>query len=206
MAADDTKNTEKELSDTRKALEKADYNAAENWKLVLYACNILKDLLEKVHAFKENEERDVLTWHKNYRKQLTVERETNLELTNQINDMRAAAGRANEYLRLARRAMDDEPNAEERRIQMYALRLERRMWKRMALPLLPDDDAEWSGDDDLNDPGLRTRLSEIREEYRQKCARKLAAREAEQAAAAKTQKAPENENENDGGNDQGSSA
>lgn len=95
----DTKNLEKELSDLRARFEKAEYDKNENWKLVLHGANILADIKEKVHAFKEQTESDCLAWHKSYRNQLAMEREENMNLRNQIFDMHAAAGRANGHLR-----------------------------------------------------------------------------------------------------------
>jgi hypothetical protein len=159
LAADDTKNLEKECLELRKKLEKSEYNKDENWKLVIHGCNILADILEKMHKFKEQHEIDTLAWHKNYRKQLADEREENLALRNQINDMRASACRANEWLRKLRRAIDDNNEMEELTIQNIALRQEKRFWKRMALPLLADDDSEFSDDDDLIDPEEKKRLA-----------------------------------------------
>ena len=86
----------------RKALEKAEYDKTENWKLACHGANILADLTEKMHKFRETTDADILAWHKNYRNQLAAEREENLNLRNQINDMRAAACRANEHLRQMR--------------------------------------------------------------------------------------------------------
>lgn len=110
-----------------------------------------------MHKYKEQHEMDTLAWHKNYRKQLADEREENLALRNQINDMRAAACRANEWLRKLRRAINDNDEVTELRIQNIALRQEKRFWKRMALPELADDDSEWSDDDDLIDPEEKKR-------------------------------------------------
>lgn len=110
-----------------------------------------------MHRFKEQHESDTLAWHKNYRKQLADEREENLNLRNQINDMRAAAFRANGHLRDMRRFITDNDRYHELEVQNHALRTEKRMWKRMALPLIPDDDSEWSDDDDLIDPEIKKR-------------------------------------------------
>jgi hypothetical protein len=189
---------EKELSEMRKKLQKAEYDADENWKLVIHACNILADTLEKVHKFKENEERDVLLWHKNYRNQLAVERELNLALNNQINEMRASACRANEYLRQLRRALTDDEDRTEQMREIHGLRTERRFWKRMALPLFPDDDPEeYSSDDDRADPIIVRRLQELKV-----LAAEEAKREVETLAA---KKAKENTDGNLGGNaDEGS--
>ena len=151
---------EKELSELRKRLQKSEYDADENWKLVIHSCNILADITEKVHKFKEQNESDVLAWHKNYRKQLAVERETNLHLNNHMNDMRASAARANEYLRLLRRAIFDDEDMNKIKMDLQVARLLSRSWKRMALPLMPDDDSDFSDEDDIKDPGTFSKLSE----------------------------------------------
>jgi hydroxylamine reductase (hybrid-cluster protein) len=152
---EDSKNLEKENSELRKALEKCEYDKKENWKLACHGANILADITEKMHRFKEQSESDTLAWHKNYRKQLADEREENLNLRNQINDMKAAACRANEHLRQMRRFVTDHDEWHELRVQNVALRQEKRFWKRLALPLLLDDDSEFSDDDDLIDPEVR---------------------------------------------------
>jgi hypothetical protein len=156
---DDTQNLEKDISELRKKLDASEYNRNENWKLVIHGCNILGDILEKMHKFKEQHEKDTLAWHKNYRKQLADEREENLNLRNHINDMRAAACRANEHLRQMRRYLTDHDELNELRMQNIALRQEKRSWKRMALKELRDSDSEFSDDDDLIDPEEKKRLA-----------------------------------------------
>src|ERR1700760_4522087 len=121
LVTEDTLNLEKECAELRKKLDKSEHDKDENWKLAIHGCNILSDILEKVHKFKEQHEIDTLTWHKNYRKQLADEREENLALRNQINDMRAAASRANEWLRKLRRALTDNDELNELRIQVIHL-------------------------------------------------------------------------------------
>jgi hypothetical protein len=135
------------------------YEKKENWKLAIHGANILSDILEKMHKFKATHEADTLAWHRNYRKQLADEREENLNLRNQINDMKAAACRANEHLRQMRRYLTDHDELNELRIRNIQLRQERRLWKRMALPLIPQDDSEWSDDDDIIDPEEKKRLA-----------------------------------------------
>ena len=132
-------------------MEKAIIEKKENWKLAIHGANILSDILEKMHAFKSQQEADTLAWHRNYRKQLADEREENLLLRGQIDDMKAAAARANDYLRQMRRFVTDHDEVTELRVQNASLRQQRRLWKRKAMPLIPDDDSEWSDDDDLID-------------------------------------------------------
>lgn len=85
---------------------------------------------------------DTLAWHTNYRQQLADERQENLNLRCQINDMKAAACRANEHLRDMRRHITDHEELHELRVQNIQYRQERRFWKRKAMPLIPDDDSE----------------------------------------------------------------
>ena len=125
----------------------------------MHGCNILSDILEKMHKFKEQHEKDTLAWHKNYRQQLAAEREENLNLRNQIIDMKAAACRANEHLRGLRRYLTDHDERNELRIQNIALRQEKRSWKRMALKHLHDSDSEFSDDDDIIDPEEKKRAA-----------------------------------------------
>jgi hypothetical protein len=160
---DGSQNLERENSELRAALEKSEYDKKENFKLACHGANILADITEKMHAFKEQHEADTLAWHKNYRKQLAEEREENLRLRNQINDMIAAAARANGHLRDMRRYLADHDELHELRVQNVKYRQERRMWKRMALPMIPDDDSEWSDDDDLIDPEEKKRLAALAE-------------------------------------------
>lgn len=156
---DTSSNLETENSALRKALDRGHADKKENWKLAVHGANILSEVLEKMHKFKATHEADTLAWHRNYRKQLADEREENLDLRNQINDMKAAACRANEHLRQMRRHVTEHDELNELRIQNVALRQERRVWKRMALPLVPADDDEWSDDDDIIDPEEKKRKS-----------------------------------------------
>ncbi|KAK6583302.1 hypothetical protein PZA11_004378 [Diplocarpon coronariae] len=154
---EDSQNLDRENSELRNALETCQYDKNENWKLAMHGANILADITEKMHRFKEQHETDTLAWHKNYRKQLADEREENLNLRNQINDMKAAACRANGHLRDMRRYLADHDELQHLRVQNVRYRQERRFWKRKALPLVPDDDSEWSDDDDLIDPEEKKR-------------------------------------------------
>ncbi|KAG9241715.1 hypothetical protein BJ878DRAFT_427525 [Calycina marina] len=155
----DTKNLEAELSRLQKELKEVEKDRDENWKLVMHGCGILADIRDKMHEFKSRTETDILAWHKSYRNQLAFEREQNLQLNNTINEMRASACRANGYLREMRRCITDNPEWHELRVQNAQFRQERRMWKRMALPLMPHDDSDFSDDDDLRNSKLQ-KLSE----------------------------------------------
>jgi hypothetical protein len=149
---------DKEISELRKSLEDSEYHKRENFKLAVHGAEILSDIAEKVHKFKASHEADTLAWHKNYRKQLADEREENLRLRNEMNDLKAGACRANEHMRDMRRYLSDNDERHELRVENHRLRTEKRFWKRLALPLIPDDDSEWSDDDDLIDPEEKTRL------------------------------------------------
>jgi len=138
--------------------------------MVLKAAGILEDILEKMHNFKAKNEADTLRWHKSYREQLEWERAENLRLRCEIYDKMGHAAEANEWLRKARRQLTDWDRLNELTIQNVALRQEKRFWKRMAMPMIPDDDPEWSDDDDL-----------ISEKERKRLAPLIAEREAENA-------------------------
>jgi hypothetical protein len=163
---EESENLEKENSELRKALDSTDFNKKENWKLAIHGAEILADVAEKLHRFKEQHESDTLAWHKNYRKQLADEREENLNLRNQINDMKASASRASDNLRQMRRFVADNDQWTELEVENHRLRTEKRFWKRMALPLIPDDDSEWSDDDDMIDPEEKKREFIKREKER----------------------------------------
>ncbi|KAH6682572.1 hypothetical protein B0J14DRAFT_612740 [Halenospora varia] len=165
---EDSQNLERENSELRKALEKSEYNKKENWKLSIHGAEILADIAEKMHRFKEQHEADTLAWHKNYRKQLADEREENLNLRNQINDMKAAACRANDGFRQMRRFVTDNDSWHELEVENHRLRTEKRFWKRLALPLIPDNDSEWSDDDDLIDPEEKKREAAKEKERKEK--------------------------------------
>ncbi|TVY57705.1 hypothetical protein LCER1_G001275, partial [Lachnellula cervina] len=161
---DESQNLDRELSELRKALEDSEYDKRENFKLAVHGAEILSDIAEKVHKFKACHEADTLAWHKNYRKQLADEREENLRLRNEMNDLKAAASRANEHLRDMRRYVTDNDERHDLRVENHRLRTEKRFWKRLALPLIPDDDSEWSDDDDLIDPEEKKRLEDALKE------------------------------------------
>lgn len=114
-----------------------------------------------MHRYKEQHESDTLAWHKSYRNQLAEERLKNLDLSCQIDEMKAAASRANGHVRDMRRYLNEHDELQELRSQVQQYRTERRYWKRLALPLIPDDDSEWSDDDDLVDPEEKKRLVEV---------------------------------------------
>jgi len=152
---EDTKNLETELAAMTKRLEKAERDRDANWKLVMHGCAVLADVRDKMHEFKARHESETLAWHKSYRNQLAFEREQNLGLNNQTNNMRAAACRANDHMRGLRRHLSDDPELHELRVQVHQYRKERRFYKRMAFKLMPEDDSEFSDDDDLRDPKLQ---------------------------------------------------
>lgn len=166
LSTEESKNLEKQNSDLRAALEKSENNSAENWRLAIYSAQIISDISEKLHKYKETHERDTLIWHKNYRSQLAHERAENLALRQQINDMKASANRANGHLRELRKWHNENDEIQELKGQVQMYRLERRYWKRMALPLLEDDDEEFSGDDDLVDEVEKMREGERSEQVR----------------------------------------
>jgi hypothetical protein len=104
---------------------------------------------------------DVSAWHRSYRAQLDEARRENSRLREQIWEMHAHAGRANESLREFRRRYDEDEARWNRRVDDKAVRQELRFWKRMAMPDLEDDDPYWSDDDDIIDPAEKRRLREL---------------------------------------------
>ena len=163
---EESENLEKDISEARKALDIEQYNSKENFALAVQGADLLSEVASQLHRFKEQQESDTLAWHKNYRKQLADEREENLDLRNQINDMKAAACRGSDNLRQMRHFVTDNDQWKELEIENHRLRTEKRFWKRMALPLIPDDDSTWSDDDDLIDPEEKKRETAKREKER----------------------------------------
>lgn len=118
-------------------------------------------MLKQFHDYKQKHVTDVAAWHRSYRAQLAEERAENTRLREQIWEMQAHAGKANESLRQFRARYDEDAARWERRVDMKAVRQELRFWKRMAMPDLPDDDPYWSDDDDLVDSMEKLRLQEL---------------------------------------------
>lgn len=118
-------------------------------------------MLKQFHEYKQKHVTDVAAWHRSYRAQLAEERAENTRLREQIWEMQAHAGRANESLRQFRTKYDEDEARWERRVDMRSIRQELRFWKRLAMPELPEDDPYWSDDDDLIDPMEKVRLQEM---------------------------------------------
>jgi hypothetical protein len=118
-------------------------------------------MLKQFHEYKAKHVGDVASWHRSYRAQLAEARAENSRLREQIWEMQAHAGRANDLLRRFRTCYDDDEARWERRVDDRARRQELRFWKRMAMPSLPDDDPYWSDDDDLIDTAEKRRLTEM---------------------------------------------
>lgn len=118
-------------------------------------------MLKQFHEYKQKHVADVAAWHRSYRAQLAEERAENMRLREQIWEMQAHAGRANESLRQFRSKYDEDEARWERRVDMRAIRQEMRFWKRLAMPELAEDDPYWSDDDDLIDPMEKVRLQEM---------------------------------------------
>ena len=120
----------------------------------------MRNMLRQVHDYKANQVVEISSWHRSYRSQLAAEREENCRLREQIWEMQARAGRANESLREFRRRYEESEERWNRRVDNIAARQEVRFWKRMAMPEVPDDDPYWSDDDDLIDVKEKVRLRE----------------------------------------------
>ncbi|KAL2196115.1 hypothetical protein P885DRAFT_38847 [Corynascus similis CBS 632.67] len=165
-AGDDVKAQEPNLdtliSILSEALEKAKFSRDANAALLNQYASVLSTMLKQFHDYKTKHVADVSAWHRSYRAQLAEARAENCRLREQIWEMQAGAGRANEALRRFRGRYDEDGARWERRIEARAVRQELRFWKRMAMPHLPDDDPYWSDDDDLIDAAEKRRQEEIR--------------------------------------------
>ncbi|OIW28986.1 hypothetical protein CONLIGDRAFT_645132 [Coniochaeta ligniaria NRRL 30616] len=155
------------------ALEKAKYSRDANAALLAQYASVVSTMLKQFHEYKAKHVADVAAWHRSYRAQLAEARAENCRLREQIWDMQAHAGHANEALRKFRSTYDDDSARWEQRVENKALRQEVRFWKRMAMPELSEDDAVWSDDDDLIDEAEKQRLKRIAED--QAAAQALAA-------------------------------
>ena len=118
-------------------------------------------MLKQLHEYKLRHVGDVAAWHRSYRAQLDEARRENSSLREQIWEMQAHAGLANESLRGFRQLYDDDEAHWRRRVDDRAARQELRFWKRMAMPELEDDDPYWSDDDDIIDPAEKERLRDL---------------------------------------------
>ncbi|KAM0550788.1 hypothetical protein ACHAPJ_008651 [Fusarium lateritium] len=143
------------------SLEKAKFSRDANAKLLSQYANALANLLRQFHEYKTKHVSDVASWHRSYRKQLADARDENARLREQIWQMQAHAGHANENLREYRRKYDEDEGRWNRLVDEKAARQELRFWKRMAMPELDDDDPYWSDDDDIIDPAEKERLHEL---------------------------------------------
>lgn len=157
------------------ALEKAKYSRDANAALLAQYAGVVSTMLKQFHEYKAKHVADVAAWHRSYRAQLAEARLENSRLREQIWDMQAHAGHANEALRKFRSTYDDDAARWEQRVENKALRQEVRFWKRMALPELAEDDAVWSDDDDLIDEAEKKRLKQIAEEQAAQAAANAAA-------------------------------
>lgn len=118
-------------------------------------------MVKQLQEYKMRHVSDVTTWHHSYRAQLDEARRENSRLREQIWEMQAHVGRANESLRNFRKSYEEDEERWGRRVEDSALRQELRFWKRMAMPELEEDDPYWSDDDDIIDPAEKERLREL---------------------------------------------
>lgn len=158
--AEKQKSLDEEARQLREKLEKESHEHGE-WKtLAQQYANAMQSMLEQAHAFKVKTANDMAVWHRSYRDQLAAEREENLRLRLQVGDMQAAAQRGNEYLQSFLREWDGSDRVMKMKEEVVFYRQNARAWKRTALKMLPDDDSEFSDDDDLIDPEEKERKAE----------------------------------------------
>ncbi|KAH6641731.1 hypothetical protein F5144DRAFT_564705 [Chaetomium tenue] len=153
------------ISILSEALEKAKFSRDANAALLTQYASVISTMLKQFHDYKAKHVGDVSAWHRSYRGQLAEARAENCRLREQIWEMQARAGHANEALRGFRGRYDEDAARWERRVDAKAVRQELRFWKRMAMPHLPEDDPYWSDDDDLVDAVEKRRdLAEKRQQ------------------------------------------
>ncbi|KAK3365649.1 hypothetical protein B0T24DRAFT_535676 [Lasiosphaeria ovina] len=150
------------VSALTEALEKVRFSRDANAALLSQYATVVSTMLKQFHDYKARYVADVAAWHRSYRAQLAEARAENSRLREQIWEMQAHAGAANETVRRFRAKYDEDASRWERRVDARAARQELRFWKRMAMPHLPDDDPYWSDDDDLIDPAEKVRLEDIK--------------------------------------------
>jgi hypothetical protein len=149
------------VSGLSEALEKAKYSRDANAAMLSQYASVMSVMLKQFHEYKSKHVADVSAWHRSYRTQLAEARAENSRLREQIWEMHAHAGHANDMLRRFRSQYDEDSERWERRVNAKAVRQELRFWKRMAMPELSDTDSYWSDDDDLIDVAEKLRLSEL---------------------------------------------
>ncbi|KAJ4302364.1 hypothetical protein N0V88_002508 [Collariella sp. IMI 366227] len=142
------------------ALEKAKFSRDANAALLTQYATSMSTMLKQFHDYKAKHVADVATWHRSYRAQLAEARAENSRLREQVWEMQARAGSANEMLRKFRAGYDQDEGRWERRVEAKAVRQELRFWKRMAMPHVSEDDPCWSDDDDIVDVAEKRRQEE----------------------------------------------
>lgn len=158
--AEKQKSLDEEARQLREKLDKECHEHGE-WKaLAQQYATAMQSMLEQAQVFKVKTANDMAVWHRSYRDQLAAEREENLRLRLQVGDMQAAAQRGNEYLQSFLREWDGSERVMKMREEVTFYRQNARAWKRTALKMLPDDDSEFSDDDDLIDPEEKKRKAE----------------------------------------------
>jgi hypothetical protein len=160
------------------ALDNAKNAKEANLSLCQEYARAMGDMVKRLHEYKANQVAEISQWHKSYRNQLAAERDENARLREQIWDMQARAGRANDALRKFRHHYEESEERWQRAADYMALKQQVRFWKRMAMPHLPDDDPYWTDDEDLIDAKEKVRLRE-----QEKLKEREAAAQAAQAEA-----------------------
>ncbi|KAI0155370.1 hypothetical protein GGR52DRAFT_566319 [Hypoxylon sp. FL1284] len=155
-------NLETLISVLTEALDRAKLSRDNNFSLLTNYARVLAAVLTQFHAYKQKHVADVSAWHRSYRAQLAEARAENSRLREQIWEMQAHAGRANQMLREFRKKYDENEERWDRRVEDRSKKQEIRFWKRMAMPEVSEAEAEyWSDDDDLVDPVEKERLREV---------------------------------------------
>ncbi|KAI1431178.1 hypothetical protein GGR50DRAFT_689910 [Xylaria sp. CBS 124048] len=152
-------NLEAMLSILTESLDRAKQSRDANFTLLATYAKVFESIINQFHVYKQRHVADVAAWHRSYRAQLAEARAENCQLRDQMWEMQAHATRANELLRVFRKKFDEDEARWERRISEKAKKQELRLWKRMAMPEIDEnEEGVWSDDDDLIDPVEKARL------------------------------------------------
>ncbi|KAI1820445.1 hypothetical protein F4861DRAFT_542956 [Xylaria intraflava] len=155
-------NLEAMLSILTESLDRAKQSRDANFTLLATYAKVFESIINQFHVYKQKHVADVAAWHRSYRAQLAEARAENCQLRDQMWEMQAHASRANALLRVFRKKFDEDETRWDKRVSEKAKKQELRLWKRMAMPEMDENEGDfWSDDDDLIDPAEKARLKNV---------------------------------------------
>ncbi|KAI2640193.1 hypothetical protein GGS21DRAFT_402847 [Xylaria nigripes] len=158
-------NLEAMLSILSESLDRAKQSRDANFSLLATYAKVFESIINQFHIYKQKHVADVAAWHRSYRAQLAEARAENCQLRDQMWEMQEHASRANELLRAFRKKFDENEARWDKRVSEKAKKQELRLWKRMAMPEVDENEEDfWSDDDDLIDPVEKARLNNVERE------------------------------------------